>query len=280
MNIINYNTTEKTNIYHKKTLWITFVIFLFTSVFLTNIYASEPISKNDILFDKANQAYIEKKYAKSLKFYTEILNNQGQSASLLYNMGNAFYQTGNIGEAVLHYERALILEPNNKQILANLIQVRKKSGLYEDPKPFWLRCFDRLSLNQWTGVTSCFFILFCLSVLGWGIFCTIKKEHISKPAYIPYKPIAIFFVVLFFTGVLGMIMNYQNLSKNVVIINSAKLLVSPFKNAAICTSIKAGRVVYEYKNYGDYLFVKEKNGQSGWIKKSALKSVFENLKSF
>jgi len=261
------------------TLWLSAItLFLNTPTgFLTNAFANEQTAGNNILFDKANQDYTEKKYEKALETYKKILNNNGLSASLLYNMGNVFYQTGDIGQAILHYERALILEPNNTQILANLSQVRKNAGLYEDPKPLYMRFFDILSLNQWMLLTSSGLILFCLLIFGWGIFCSIrKKEQIAKPVRIPCKPVAISFAILFMVGILGTTVKYQDLSKAVVMVNDAKLLVSPFKAAAVCTTIKAGRVVYQSKAYGDYLFIKEGNGQTGWIKKSALESVLKS----
>ena len=53
----------------------------------------------------------------------------GYSAPALYNLGNAYARSGKPGLAVLNYERARLLEPNDPDIDANLRRVREISGL-------------------------------------------------------------------------------------------------------------------------------------------------------
>ena len=53
----------------------------------------------------------------------------GYSAAALYNFANAFARAGKPGFAVLNYERARLLDPNDPDIDANLSQVLVASGL-------------------------------------------------------------------------------------------------------------------------------------------------------
>src|SRR6266446_5684769 len=51
------------------------------------------------------------------------------SAPALYNLANAYARTGKPGLAVLNYERARLLEPNDPDLDANLRHVREAVGL-------------------------------------------------------------------------------------------------------------------------------------------------------
>jgi hypothetical protein len=52
----------------------------------------------------------------------------GYSAAALYNLANAYARTGKPGLAVLNYERARLLNPNDPDIEANLLHVLEASG--------------------------------------------------------------------------------------------------------------------------------------------------------
>ena len=52
---------------------------------------------------------------------------QGASADLYYNLGNAYYRTENIPQAILNYERALLLSPGDRDIRFNLQIARSKT---------------------------------------------------------------------------------------------------------------------------------------------------------
>jgi len=57
----------------------------------------------------------------------------GYSAAALYNLGNAYARAGKPGLAVLNYERAKLLDPQDPDIDANLQRVRDTSGLRPVP---------------------------------------------------------------------------------------------------------------------------------------------------
>jgi len=49
-----------------------------------------------------------------------VLQRGSASGPLYYNLGNAYYRIGNIGQAILHYERARRLLPRDHDVVANL----------------------------------------------------------------------------------------------------------------------------------------------------------------
>lgn len=71
-------------------------------------------------YAKADSAYNAKNYEEAVALYTQAIEEEGVSAGILYNLGNAYYRLGNDGEAVLCYERAKRLDPGNGDINRNL----------------------------------------------------------------------------------------------------------------------------------------------------------------
>ena len=72
------------------------------------------ISKED-----ADSAYSKGNYQQAVKGYEELLKS-GECADVYYNLGNAYYRMDNITKAVLNYERALLLNPADRDAQHNL----------------------------------------------------------------------------------------------------------------------------------------------------------------
>jgi tetratricopeptide (TPR) repeat protein len=102
---------------HARTLLL-FVLFL-TSYLL-------PLTSYAVTKAEADSAYVHGQYQQAIRDY-EALLKQGASAELYYNLGNAYYRTENIPEAVLNYERALLLSPGDRDIRFNLQIARSKT---------------------------------------------------------------------------------------------------------------------------------------------------------
>jgi len=218
------------------------------------------------LFALGNQAYAEGRYDEALSIYERVIQETGYSASVLYNMANAYYQKKDVGHAILNYERALYLYPGNADIRVNLALARKAFGLISDPSPSWQQFFDRFSLNGWAVVVSGAFGVFSLLFLLRGI-----RPAIFRGAALRTAAIASLLILL--TGGTGLALQYGNLGRGVVTRDDARLLVSPFDSAPSAASIQDGKLVRMGRTYRDYVLVKGENGQSGWIKKDAIQPV-------
>ena len=103
----------------------------------------------DSLFVSANKAYQQEDYLKALGFYEKIENNQVESGELYYNMANAYYKTNKVADAIFYYEKALIIEPNNKDILFNLEFAKRMTldNIEELPKSVTQKFRDSIILK-------------------------------------------------------------------------------------------------------------------------------------
>ena len=75
---------------------------------------------------QADSLYAAEHYQQAAKMYEELLK-KGVSADLYYNLGNSYYRMDNMTQAVLNYERALLLSPSDRDTRINLQLARSKT---------------------------------------------------------------------------------------------------------------------------------------------------------
>ena len=87
-------------------------------------------------FDKANQLYNSGNYQRALSTYTSILDASQHSASLYYNIANCHYKLNKIALSIYYYEKALLLDPKDEDIINNLSFAQKMTvdAIQEIPK--------------------------------------------------------------------------------------------------------------------------------------------------
>jgi len=72
------------------------------------------------VFTRANDLYQQTKFAEARDLYESLIRNGYGSGELCYNLGNAYYKTGDIARAILNYERALKQMPTDDDLRHNL----------------------------------------------------------------------------------------------------------------------------------------------------------------
>jgi len=71
------------------------------------------------IFYKANAFYEDGKYDDAIKVYSGLIDQGLESGNLYYNMGNSYFKKGELGKAILNYERAKKLIPGDSDLKAN-----------------------------------------------------------------------------------------------------------------------------------------------------------------
>ncbi len=90
------------------------------------IFATASAHAETDLIQLADSAYTTDNFKEAADAYLHIINNQGASAELYYNLGNCYYRLGENGKAILAFERALRLDPTFSDAKANLEFVNSK----------------------------------------------------------------------------------------------------------------------------------------------------------
>lgn len=130
----------------------------------------------------ADSAYIRGEYATAIQIY-EALLEEGVSPVVYYNLGNSYYKSEEIAKAILNYERALLLDPGNGDIRANLEIARAKTVDKEEivPELFFITwgksMLNLLSVDGWAklGATSFILMLVMVALFLFGRSSLLKK---------------------------------------------------------------------------------------------------------
>lgn len=110
-----------------------------------------------VRFSTANEEYRAGRYRDAVRSYEEVLANGYESAALYYNLGNAYYKTGNIPAAILNYERAKRITPDDEDILHNLRLANLRVVDKIDPLPrlfflvWWEELLNLTSSGGWAA---------------------------------------------------------------------------------------------------------------------------------
>lgn len=84
------------------------------------------ITSADIAADEAYMRGTHEDYLEAIRLYKEAIEKDGTSAAIYYNLGNAYFRVDSLAKAIICYERALRLDPTDKDIRANLDYVNSK----------------------------------------------------------------------------------------------------------------------------------------------------------
>ncbi len=215
-------------------------------------------------FQEANSAYSRNDYSSAAEGYESLLKEYGYSPGVLYNLANSYAQLGSIGKAVLNYERALRLTPGDSDISGNLQLVRHNNGLFAAETSFSEQLLHMMSMNQWVG----------LGGLGlFAITCVLLSTLRFKPAKATVTLVISCGIILIVLSATGISARHKDWNCSVVIDSKARLQISPFEGAATAGEIKEGRKVTLKKEHGEYLFVEDETGRTGWIAAAAIEPV-------
>ena len=133
---------------------------IMTSLVLLGAGALACAADQRTTFDQANTEFAQKNYRRAASDCQAIITRQGFSAPVLFNLANAYYQDGNLGLAILNYERAQLLAPGDADIAFNLHIARAKAGLADRPRVWFDAAAQFFSLNtlSWLGAAAVLFI--------------------------------------------------------------------------------------------------------------------------
>src|SRR5439155_732501 len=92
------------------------------------VRAAPPAETPNTIFFRANALYGEERWAEAAAEYERVLAAGWESGNLYFNLGNAWFRAGDVGRAVLDYERARRLLPRDPDVQANLSYAREQAG--------------------------------------------------------------------------------------------------------------------------------------------------------
>ena len=222
------------------------------------------------MFYKANELFKDKQYDKAIEQYKQVLALGVESGNLYYNMGNAYFKSGFLGEALGNYEKAKRLIPNDSDLKAN---IRFIESLRENPilanKPGWIFAIPEylagyFSLDRLTIIWLVVYWLLTIFYITAILFQ--RKRYILKQ----YTFIGVC-MVLFISSILAV--KFKEVKVDVyafVIENAVDSKFAPASEATTYFRIYEGTKVKVVREEDQWTRIKTPDGKVGWILQSAL----------
>ena len=200
------------------------------------------------------------------------------SPELFLALGNAYYEEGQYGPAVLSFQRGLRLAPGNKDLQNNLRFVRLEANVEELEVPDaavvrWWR-----QLGAFLGATTTYvlaMICWWLAV-GGAVYWFLRRQQMDERrrfALLPSAGAFLFLAGLFF--LLGSSRNaYLTEDRAAVLIDRvADLRVAPGSDATLDRTLTHGHDLRLLDERGAYVKVSLTDGGQGWLPAKAVEKV-------
>ncbi|MCU0770872.1 MAG: tetratricopeptide repeat protein [Verrucomicrobia bacterium] len=134
-------------------------------------------------FEQANQLYEEGRYQEAIGQY-EALATRHSSGAVHFNLGNAYFKSGQLGEALAHYLQAERFSPRDPDVAANLRFARERvTG--PSYKPGWFaRKAQSLTGREWAAAATAAVWLF------FGLLSAGQLQRGWRPLLRPWTGVA------------------------------------------------------------------------------------------
>ena len=248
----------------------TIVAFFLIGSLLAGRSAAEGISEQ---FHEANQLYSEGRFQQAAELYEDLLKSGAASGEIYYNLGNAYFRLNQLGRAILSYERALRLSPQDEDLLANLSYVQ---SLLEQAQPAEeLRWAERAALafgslfspSGWAiAVVACWNLLFILLLLA--LFVARIRRPAVRLAWAAGFVTAFCFVLAF-----TRIASAARGQEGVVIQREVDVRYSPTLLGAVAFQLHEGIKAKVIRCEGQWCYIRLTQDKSGWVERGMIEII-------
>ena len=234
-----------------------------------------PMSGHAVTKAEADSAYARQHYQDAIKQY-EALLQEGVSADLYYNLGNAYYRSENFTRAIINYERALLLEPGDKDIRHNLQLARQKTTDKLSPSAdFFLVTWYR-SLVNIMGVDSWAWMALVALAMGVVLFLVYlfsSRVSLQKVGFFGAAFMLLFFLIAnLFAWHQSQVLTHR--TGAVVIASETAVKSTPAQNGTNLFMLHEGtKVEITDDSMKDWKEVRLPDGKEGWISTSSIEVI-------
>jgi hypothetical protein len=188
----------------------------------------------------------------------------GYSAAALYNSANAYVRAGKPGLAVLNYERASLLDPDDPDVDANLRFVRESLHVAAEPQ----RWTDRLvkvaspAVVAWLGVAG-------VVMMGTGLLAgrlAPRRRRTRRAAIVAGA------ALVGFTVSNGMVL-WPKLHEAVILREATPARVAPVPMGDPLFVLPEAETVRITAEHEDFVLVRTRAGRAGWVLRANLAPV-------
>lgn len=230
----------------------------------------------DSLWNAGIAAYGEGRWEDASRSWSAIREAGLESPQLYYNIGNAYYKSGDVAHAILNYERALKLDPSysdarfNLEFSQNLVQDK-----IEVIPEFFLETWGRkacwlLPSNVW----AIFFIIGLIATLGLVLLFLLGRTAKTRKIGFFAGIVALLCTLLFLDFAFWQRTDYRKEDKAIITRAVTSVKSSPSGDASTDLFIlHEGTKVTIIDEVGDWRNIELADGRQGWLKSSDFEKI-------
>ncbi len=220
-------------------------------------------------YNQGNRLYARKEFAGAAQAYEDALRG-GHDARADYNLGNALFKAGRIGEAIVAYRRAHALAPRDPDVAANLAFARAyrldKVANAEGPIGRSLEAtFHRLSPRESAQAAAALCALASLALAAWIVW----RVRVAALAS------AVLGVAAAFSFATQLVWGAEVRGRPAVVVTpEVNALSGPGEEFKQILLVHDGTEVSIREARGEYLLVQLPGGTGGWVPRTAVERVY------
>ncbi|WP_281636894.1 tetratricopeptide repeat protein [Flavobacterium marginilacus] len=226
-------------------------------------------------FERGNDLYNKGKYDLAAKEYESVVAANKESVELYFNLGNCYYKLHQTAPAIYNYEKALVLNPSDKNVLNNIKFAQKQiiDEIKVVPKVGFaklLRDFTGIyPFDTWAWITISFAFLFLSFFIGYYFSQTVLLKRIFF--------LGMFIILLLLLMSLSAAFfeksHFDNEKPAIVFAESTELRSEPQKSSSVTFVLHEGTKVYVEETLGNWKKIQLTDGTEGWIEAKSIKEV-------
>ena len=208
---------------------------------------------------KGNQEYAAGHFREAADLYETLVRSGQTSTAVFYNLGNARFRTGELGQAILNYERALALEPQHPEATANLRLVRDKARALELKKSWIESWATRITTAQFSIAAAIAFWIAAFALAG--LFLARRRSVALVGAFV-------FSLVALGVALYGLFAHETGPSGRalaIVVLKNTDARLATADNAGTVLTLPPGSEIKILSTRGDWIYASLPNDLRGWI---------------
>lgn len=227
-------------------------------------------------FEKGNALYQKGQYQQAVDVYENIIKEDKlHSAELYFNLGNSYYKLNKVAPSIYNYEKALVLKPNDPDVLNNLKFAKKLTidEIKEIPKVGFAKLIQNFTgifdYNTWAKISIGIAFAFLLSFIGYYF----SQRTLAKRIYFVGMFVLFLALLLSVSAAITERNHYNNDRPAIVFAELSEVRSEPQKAGAAIILLHEGAKVYVIESVGQWKKIELTDGNEGWIDASTIKEV-------
>ncbi len=245
-----------------------FLAGMFVFLLMTPLVASGASAGDaEGTFREGNAAFQKGDFAAAIRAYEGLISEGYSSGALYYNLGDAYYRSGDITRAILNYERARRLIPYDEDLLHNIKVARSMTVDRIEPLPrlflwrYWEALRDGFSIDA-LAVTGYFAYIVMLAGLLL-LFLSGRSRLRRAGAYSGLAGAAVLFLMI--SLIAARVRYIDRRDTGIVVSGAAEVKNAPDDEGPSAFVLHGGTKVEIADRVGDWIRIRLEDGKVGWM---------------